>query len=470
MTRTGFSTDSPLMSFVLVRTDTLETLPIGTDSVFVGSAEWKADLCLAGDGVDEVHCELAADPHGIRVESLSPDGVQVNGQTIQSALLFANDKLAIGPFEFRIERARFDPSRPTRQLPTTLHAAAVVAFEADDAESIPPADSGPAVVDNETSAVARSEYQSPPRSDIARDEPSRQASWTSPIQATAEKSALDGGTIESPPNSPDRPSASPDSAIDEPQYFIQRRSSEEGPLPRSAVQELVSRGELSAETPVRLEWNSHWSSAAELGFAYPDAGLETPLRNEGAESRGTSEHSPAASVTAGVRWGLIAPFFYARSMTASLRSLSLKHLVLLLLAGGSVSIAAQRIMNRYARTALTGTVLLDDQPLGDVTVTLTGMKSGEVASGVADSSGRFQVLTLSGTLSPGPYRITVQPEAGPGATVPHGKGKQIVPVHYAVLSTSDVTVDVTAGQTDYELQLSRLPRSSSARRARASNY
>ncbi len=157
-------------------------------------------------------------------------------------------------------------------------------------------------------------------------------------------------------------------------------------------------------------------------------------------------------------------------MTASLRSLSLKHLVLLLLAGGSVSIAAQRIMNRYARTALTGTVLLDDQPLGDVTVTLTGMKSGEVASGVADSSGRFQVLTLSGTLSPGPYRITVQPEAGPGATVPHGKGKQIVPVHYAVLSTSDVTVDVTAGQTDYELQLSRLPRSSSARRARASNY
>ena len=49
------------MSFVLVRTDTLEALPIGTDAVFVGSADWKVDLCLAGDWVDDVHCELAGD-------------------------------------------------------------------------------------------------------------------------------------------------------------------------------------------------------------------------------------------------------------------------------------------------------------------------------------------------------------------------------------------------------------------------
>lgn len=461
------------MSFVLVRTDTLETLPIGTDAVFVGSAEWKADLCLADDGVDEVHCELAADPHGIRVESLSPDGVQVNGQTIQSALLFANDQLAIGPFEFRIERALVDPSRPMRQLPTTLHAAAVVAFEAgDDPEPTPHEHSDPAVVDDKTSVDARSKCQIPPRSGNGRVEPSRHADWTSPVQATAEKSALERETIESPPTSPDRPSAPLPSAIDEPQYFIQRRSSEEGPLPRSAVQELVSRGELSAETPVRLEWNSRWSSAADLGFAYPDAGLKSQPQNEAAEAgtRTAPEHSSSASVTAGVRWGLMAPFFYARSMTTSLRSLSLKHLVLLLLAGGSVSFAAQRIMNRYARTALTGTVVLDGQPLGNVKVTLTGMKSGEVASGIADNSGRFRVLTLNGTLSPGPYRITVQPEAGPGATVPHGKGKQIVPARYAVLATSDVTLEVTAGQTDYELQLSQLPGAQSAHRVRTSNF
>ena len=464
------STDLLLMNFVLVRTNTLETLPIGAEPVFVGSAEWKADLCLADDSIDEVHCELAADSHGIRVESLSPDGVQVNGQVIQSALLFANDRLAIGPFEFRIERAGADSSRPIRELPATLHAGITTVFETDDEnlEQVQPETPEPAAI-----TESRHEDTRTPGPDIDQHDARDRADDTSPIHAERGPATAERNPVDSERISPREPSEPQPAAVVEPQYFVQRQSSEEGPLPRRAVQDLISRGQLPADTPVRLEWNSRWSNAVDLGFAYPD-------QNHGSHhDDGASAELPQVSTGpttaschgAGVRWGLMAPFYYARTLAGSLQSLSLKQLALVLLVFGATGFAAQKWMNRYARTALTGTVLLDDQPLGDVVVTFTGMKSGEVAAGVADDAGQFRVLTISGKLSPGPYRITVQPEAGLGETVPNGDGRQIVPERYALLATSDVTVDVRAGQTDYAVPLSRFPRSSRqrARRQRVSN-
>ncbi len=525
------------MAFSLGRTDTLESIPIEAQSIFVGSADWKVDLCLAGDGIDEVHCELAADPHGIRVESLSPDGVLVNGQTIQSALLFANDQLAIGPFEFRVERAGIVSSRPVRELPTTLHAGITTLLETDDddLQQDQPERPVPAVITEEDSAdgsipgglwlvrrgslelgpmdwsevenmlergeltssdlirhedagdwrpieslIAEKELQpSPPgtlrlndagspNSDIWQLNAPASAGNTSPIRVETEPEAHRHNPVDSGTTSPREPSELHPGAVAEPQYFVQRQSNEEGPLPRHAVQELISRGHLPAATPVRLEWNSRWSTAVDLGFAYPD---QNHISHHGdsapAEaSKVSSDPIEASYPGAGIRWGLMAPFFYARTMASSLQSLSLKQLALVLLVLGIMGFTAQKWMNRYARTALTGTVLLDDQPLGDVVVTFTGMKSGEVAAGVADDSGRFRVLTISGKLSPGPYRITVRPEAGPAETVPHGDGKQVVPDRYALLATSDVTVDVTAGQKDYTVPLARLPGSSAQRNRR----
>lgn len=514
------------MGFVLVRIDTLEELPIDEEEVFVGSAEWKVDLCLAGESVDEVHCELAADSHGIRVESLSPAGVLVNGQTIQSALLFVNDQLTIGAFEFRVERADGNTSRPVRQLPATLHAGISIGPEDDDEDmrqkplsSVIPADAdgepvsvdanrdglwqvrlGPlelspmswAEVDDmlergELSgadsvcrsgssnwqpirslagarpsssvppATVRSEPGKPPDFNSARREDSRRAEW--PVQATpcARPPATNQMTFDSRPDHANEPPVPNPSAVVEPQYFIQSRSGEEGPLPRHSVQELISRGELAAESPVRLEWNTRWSTAIDLGFAYPNGNLQSCEENGGpAETLQVSPERTRASRGSSVRWTLMAPIFYSRSFVYSLRSLPLKHLVALLLACGAVGFAAQQWMNRRARTALTGTVMLDEKPLGDVVITLTGMRSGEVAAGVADDIGRFRILTISGTLTPGPYRITVQPRAGSGAIVPHGDGKQLVPERYALLATSDVTIDVTAEHTDYSIPLTRL--------------
>ena len=537
------------MSFVLVRTDTLEALPIGTDAVFVGSAEWKVDLCLAGDGVDDVHCELAGDPHGIRVESLSPDGVQVNGQEIQSALLFADDQLVIGPFEFRAERARTDLSRLVRQLPATLHAGISIdveqsedQFEAQPSPAEFPKDPERAFLPassnhNSLWMVRRGEVEFGPMewseidSMLARDElnssdfacrererdwyqietlggsPTRPSAFPASTNPAATQRSSHSAERQNQPRQSVQPDASEataahadshDTSVDsrsgylqglpvpgptpesaprpattaEPQYFIQSRSGEEGPLPRHAVQELVRQGELSTDTPVRLDWNDRWSNAANLGFAYPDGSLQSINDNDiPIEEQKPSPARGDALLSSSASWTLMAPVNHTRSLVYSLRSLPLKYLVLLLLVCGAAGFAAQRWMNGSNRTALTGTVMLDEQPLGDVVVTFNGMKSGEVAAGVADDSGRFQVLTISGKLTPGPYRITVQPKAGPGVTVPHGDRRQVVPERFTLLATSDATIDVIAGQTDYAVPLSRIPGSSvrSTRQEHASN-
>lgn len=501
------------MSFALVRLDTLEAVPVVDDSLFVGSEERKVDLCLKGDCVAAVHGELAADAHGIKVEAFAPADVLVNGQSVQSALLFAGDRLTIGPFDFRVERMGSDSSSPVRQLPVTLYSGVAVTFDgADDETSVrlpspPPAvapvashtsvaaplpdsqwcvrlgtvELGPMPWSEVAGMLARGELQPTDEACCAGGSswqaiadmtlPSR--SQTSPqavvVDSTAAASPVASVVPVEEPTAPVEQPAATGPVVAEPQYFIQRPSGEEGPLPRHAVQQFVSQGTLAADTPVRLEWSRRWSTAVDLGFAYPDSDSE-PLSDDAvtADSESSDELAPAETVSSAVadpvvsqrgdiRWGLLAPFFYARSALYSLRSLSGKHLLLLVLAGSAIGYAGNVWMNRRARTALTGTVLLDDAPLGEVVVTFTGMQSGEVAAGVADGQGRFRILTLTGRLTPGMYRITVEPKAGHGTTVPHGKGKQLVPERYALLTTSDVTIDVTAGRTDYELLLSRLP-------------
>lgn len=495
-----------VMSFALLRSETDELIPVTQEPVFAGRAEWKVDLCLAGDGVDEVHCELAADPHGIRVESLCPAGVQVNGQSVQSALLFAGDQLTIGPFDFRVERVGAESSRPVRQLPVTFHTGVAVAAEnagytADPVQIEVPSpvagteieaaaelqpdslwlvrlgavELGPMGWSQVEEMLERGELQpsdlacregepnwqaietllphrrravnTPPGASVIEHVEVRETKATVPLASRPERQPVieSDGATESP-----APTAT---GAAEPQYFIQRSSGEEGPLPRLAVQELVSQGTLPADTPVRLEWNTRWSNAVDLGFACPNTAPNAEQESDTAIE--TPPKKSAASQVGRIRWGLLAPLFYTRSLVYSLRSLSWKHLTLLILACGTVSFAAQRWMNRQARTALTGTVLLDDAPLGEVVVTFTGMSTREIAAGVADSRGSFRVLTIDGTLSPGPYRITVQPRAGRGVTVPHGKGKQVVPERYALLATSDLTIDVSDEQADYQVSLSR---------------
>ncbi|MBI1314115.1 FHA domain-containing protein [bacterium] len=523
------------MSFLLIRIDTLEAFPVGDEPLFVGSSAWKVDLCLSGDNVDEVHCELAADPHGVRLSSLCPAGVLVNGQSIQSALLFVNDQVTIGSFVFRVERPGAENSRVIRDLPVSLHANVAVSNESADAEpvsvfvepleianqsatqitassghrlerdvTVPPdsqwlvrlgsVELGPLDGREINRMLDRGEVQ--PTDHICRED---RTDWRSVSDffldrrldpdstslpdtshaAVARRSPVvtaAGDIARNAPRQPvsDRPRTQ---SLPEPQYFIYQTSGEVGPLPRSAVQELVDQGSISEDTPLRLEWSSQWSSSVALGFAFPDSiamlnSLETaappPAASTGTETVSAtvgepalcSESKPSSVQTArqnvqAVTWGLLTPLFYLRSAAYSVRSLSWKNLALLLLVGVTAGFAADVLIMRQARTALTGTLLLGDAPLGDVVVTFNGMSTGEAASGITDGIGRFRIMTLDGKLSPGPYRITVQPQDGARTTVPHGKGKQVVPERYALLATSDVTVDVNGEQTEYRVVLSR---------------
>ncbi len=284
------------MRFALVRTDTSETVLIGRDSIFVGSAEWKVDLCLIGNGIDEVQCELAADAHGIRTESLCDAGVLVNGQPVQSALLFVNDRLTVGEFEFCVDRANSDSHGPVRELPAKFFAGAFVDLPDDD------------------SSTAR---------DTVTTTKSAEAQQTTPLQLKHNADQAD----ESPQTQ----------ATDEPQYFVLRDSTAEGPFPRQAVQDLIGRGELSGDAPIRLEWNPQWTNAIDLGFAFPTttnlaaAATESTITKSpeaapsGApdssdEIRATQTPARSRHVTAAA----LAPFYLIETLFKPLRELSWK--------------------------------------------------------------------------------------------------------------------------------------------------
>ena len=76
------------MVMILESADRLQRFPLDRESIFVGSSEWKSDICLTAPDIADVHCELTLDEQGVRVLALTDCGVTVNGAAVREATIF----------------------------------------------------------------------------------------------------------------------------------------------------------------------------------------------------------------------------------------------------------------------------------------------------------------------------------------------------------------------------------------------
>lgn len=90
------------MAMILESADRSQRFPLDRETIFVGSSEWKSDICLTGPNIADVHCELTLGEQGVRVIALTSGGVTVNGASVREATLSAGDELGIALLRFRL--------------------------------------------------------------------------------------------------------------------------------------------------------------------------------------------------------------------------------------------------------------------------------------------------------------------------------------------------------------------------------
>ena len=94
--------------------------------------------------------------------------------------------------------------------------------------------------------------------------------------------------------------------------------------------------------------------------------------------------------------------------------------------------------------------------------------TGDSAMGVSSSNGSFRVVTLDGELKPGLYLVTVRPVSelqGSGRSNADASVKPVsdstLPEHYRHINTTDATIEITAEQSHYAIELTAQPKSRS---------
>ena len=94
--------------------------------------------------------------------------------------------------------------------------------------------------------------------------------------------------------------------------------------------------------------------------------------------------------------------------------------------------------------------------------------TGDSAMGVSSSNGSFRVVTLDGELKPGLYLVTVRPVSelqGSGRSNAETSVKPVsdstLPEHYRHINTTDATIEITAEQSHYAIELTAQRRSRS---------
>ena len=236
-----------------------------------------------------------------------------------------------------------------------------------------------------------------------------------------------------------------------PQFFILRGQDELGPLPRKAIQELADSGSIHSDTPVRLEDEAEWSTAAAVGF-------RCRARQLSRESVQKPSEQPKTRV-GGAMWLLLAPGFYVAALAESFARLEPRRRAMwaaMVLAVGFVAFGWIRL---WSQTAMTGVVTFEGELVPSAVVTLTGATTGDSGVGVTGSDGAFRIVTLDGELKPGLYLVTVRPMAEP--TQPNDADSadimSEIPDRYRHLNTTDAMVEISASRSEYAITLTQHP-------------
>lgn len=475
------------MAMILESADRSQRFPLDRESIFVGSSEWKSDICLNGPDIADVHCELTRDEKGVRVIALADGGVTVNGAAVREATLSAGDELGIALLRFRLTGESDDPSNTSSpQLAAETKALAshlsrwVVRMSGmnlgpldwDELQTM--ISRGEVRLDDEVQRENESTWQ--PLRDLLpqsggdgllcdddSDEPvdfvpqRRRSGKTSPNEDH------DSERAESPAENPfdEGEDADNDSAEMEvplaPQFFIKRDDEEVGPLPRQAIQELANEGSILANTPVRLEEAEQWSTAAAVGF-HCQAAVPTGSQVD------SSVESKAKHRATGILWIAFAPYYFVSGVAATIEKIDRRRAAKW---GASIVVAgflAFGWFRSWSQTAMRGVVTVDGQPVAEALIQLTGAGTGDSAMGVSDGNGNFRVVTLDGELKPGLYLVTVRPlsevsgnrfaNAEP-VNVPAAESD--IPDRYRHINTTDAAVEITSDKSSYTVALTSEP-------------
>lgn len=201
------------MSATLVSLTDEKSFPLNRPSIFVGRDRWRVDVCLTGDDVDEVHCELVQQGSGFRLINLSSGRTLVNGEAVNEAVLHDGDEVTIATHRLRLSCS--------------------VATEAR--------------VDVWSDAAAEAEWAAVNHFGQAAPEPEVEAT-SSPNFAEAEAKTGDGAEsssviIESPGSH---------------RWKVQLAGMELGPMSWDELQQMVQTGQAQPSDPVRAEEMSDW--------------------------------------------------------------------------------------------------------------------------------------------------------------------------------------------------------------------
>ena len=494
------------MAMILESTDRSQRFPLDRESIFVGSSERKSDICLTASGVADVHCELTLQDQGIRVVAMTEGGVTVNGETVLEATLSSGDELGIASLRFRLtgqaDRESSEPetsqvtdnsSKPVAtqlsrwivqmsgmnlgpldwdELQTMIGRGEVRLDDQIQRENetkwqavrdVLPSSGGDAWLCDDSPSESDDEILRRPRS-RRKSSRSRVASEVSP--ATTAEAATD------PPDDVQNPIAPP-SEIETPlapQFFIMRGGDEVGSLPRQAIQELADDGSLQADTPVRLEDSTDWSTATAVGFHCEAAEPATEVPRDPTAASGDR-------IPGGVAWLVFAPYYFVVGLVRSVASLEPRRLAKWAAIVLVIGVVAFGWFRMWSQTAMRGVITLDGEPVADVLVQLTGAGTGDSAMGVSGSNGKFRVMTLDGELKPGLYLVTVRPlsevegnrrpdtaasETTSGSASAAPTDDADLPERYRHINTTDATIEITADKSQYTVALTTQPPSGSA--------
>lgn len=473
------------MAMILESADRSQRFPLDRESIFVGSSEWKSDICLTGPNIADVHCELTCDEHGVRVVALAGGGVTVNGAPVREATLTAGDELGIALLRFRL----------MGDTSGSDFAGAANAEVNSKAEPVAPHLSrwvvrmsgmnlGPLDWDELQTMISRGEVRLDDEVQRENDSawrPLRDVLPTSggdgllcddspdfvPRRRRVRQKAAEGVVLSEPAD--ESSNASADDAVDEggetaqtdvplaPQFFIKRTDEEVGPLPRQAIQELANEGSVLANTPVRLEDAEKWSTAAAVGF-HCRAAVPTASQIDS-----SVDSKPKHRVT-GILWIVFAPYYFLSGVAATIekidRRLAAKWGAAIVVAG----FLAFGWFRSWSQTAMRGVVTVDGQPVSEALIQLTGAGTGDSAMGVSDGNGNFRVVTLDGELKPGLYLVTVRPLSEVSGSRPaHEDAVDVptatsdIPDRYRHINTTDAAVEITSKKSSYTVALTSEP-------------
>lgn len=475
------------MAMILESADRSQRFPLDRASIFVGSSEWKSDICLTGSDIADVHCELTLDEQGVRVVALVDRGVTVNGQTVREATLSAGDELGIALLRFRLTGESDDPSNTSSpQLAAETKALAphlsrwVVRMSGmnlgpldwDELQTM--ISRGEVRLDDEVQRENESTWQ-PLRNvlpqsggdgllcDDDSDEPVDFVPQRRRSGKPSQQRARSSERAESPAENPfdEVNDADDDSAEMEvplaPQFFITRGDEEVGPLPRQAIQELANEGSVLTNTPVRLEEEEKWSTAAAVGFhcqaAVPTGSQIDSAADPNAKHRAT-----------GILWIVFAPYYFVSGVAATIEKIDRRRAAKW---GAAIVVAgflAFGWFRSWSQTAMRGVVTVDGKPVAEALIQLTGAGTGDSAMGVSDGDGNFRVVTLDGELKPGLYLVTVRPlsevsgnRSANAEPVNVPAAESDIPDRYRHINTTDAAVEITPDKSKYTVALTSEP-------------